>query len=68
MAGSTIQLSPELTSKIEARIAETEFDSPEEYVLFILEEVVDESDPSPSGEVRDGERKLEDRLRNLGYL
>jgi Arc/MetJ-type ribon-helix-helix transcriptional regulator len=70
MSGTRIQLSPETTAEIEARIDGTEFDSPEEYVRFILREVLD-TDADTSTETAESTVEgsdLEDRLADLGYL
>lgn len=75
----TIQISDDLYSQIQAHIqGSDEFDSPEEYIDFVLQSVVngdedmdlddddDEEDDTEEKESR--ESKVKDRLENLGYL
>jgi len=61
-----IRLPQTLHSSIESRVAHTEFDSVEEYAVFLLEEVVAElEDHDPDTATTDD---IEDRLRALGYV
>ncbi len=70
-----IKIPKELLNKIELRIKDTEFKSVEEYVTFVLEEVVkDEDDDVEKKEdieetfSEEDEEKVKARLRALGYL
>lgn len=63
---SEIMISQNLEENIKTRIKETNFESVEEYVNFVLREVV-ESEP-PNEKDSDPNRDLEDQLENLGYL
>lgn len=58
-----------LVSRVEQRVARTDFDSPEAYVAYVLEEVLAqvESDTDGDYERVDGD-EVEDRLKSLGYL
>jgi len=63
----TIRLPTELRTELEARIDETEFESLEAYVLFVLREIVEDderAEASPDADSAD----LEGRLEDLGYL
>ena len=65
--GRTVAVDDHLYERVERRIARTNFDSVDEYVAFVLEEVVagDEADEA-YGDVDDED--VEARLRSLGYL
>lgn len=77
-----IPLSDDLYAQIQAHIqGSDEFDSPEEYVDFVLQSVLngdedmdlddddeDEDDEDEDGEDSDRKSKVRDRLENLGYL
>ncbi len=63
-----IKVPKEIIRKIEVRIKDTEFKSVEEYVTFVLEEVIrDEEEPEEVFSEED-EKKVKERLRALGYL
>jgi len=63
-----IKVSKEIIKKIEERIKDTEFKSVDEYVTFVLEEVIrDEEEPEEVFSEED-EKKVKERLRALGYL
>jgi len=61
----TVFLPAELYSKIEERVSATDFGSVDEYVEFVLEEVVKEEERAFSEEE---EKEVRRRLKNLGYL
>jgi Arc/MetJ-type ribon-helix-helix transcriptional regulator len=63
----TISLPGELYGKIEQRIAGTEFSSVDEYVNFVLEEVLKEEESETSFSKED-EEEVKRRLKGLGYL
>ncbi|WP_135855379.1 hypothetical protein [Halorussus salinus] len=58
-----------LVSRVERRLPRTDFDAPEEYVAYVLEEVLAqvESEASDSYEQVDDD-EVEQRLQSLGYL
>lgn len=59
-------LPDDLYEKIEERVNDTEFNSADEYVIFVLEEVLkDEEEQSLSEE---NEEEVKKRLKALGYL
>ena len=60
-------LSSELYHKIEQRMEAAGFNSVNDYVVFILEEVVKEGEPATSFTEQD-EAEVKKRLKNLGYL
>lgn len=63
-----IKVAKEIIKKIEERIKDTEFKSVDEYVTFVLEEVIrDEEEPEEVFSEED-EKKVKERLRALGYL
>ena len=65
-----IRISRQLIEEIEGRIKETEFESVEEYVTFVLEEVVRDDEEEGPEEVfsEEDEAKVKERLKALGYL
>lgn len=60
----TLFLPTELYQKIEERVKATGFGSVDEYVIFILEEVLKEE----AGLSDEEEEEVKKRLRALGYL
>ena len=67
-----VEIKDEIYEKIKERIKGTEFSSVEEYVNFVLEEVLkDEDEDEEEFEFELGEEdeeKIKERLRSLGYL
>ena len=64
-------LSAELYGRIEGRVHATEFHSVEEYVTFVLEEVLggeEESEEEEPTFSEEEEEEVKKRLRALGYL
>lgn len=57
----------ELYSKIEERAKGAHFGSVDEYVKFVLEEVIKEED-GESAFSEEEEREVKKRLKDLGYL
>jgi len=67
---ATVELPADVVSRVESRVAYTEFDSVEAYVTHVLEDVlyyVEGSNDLGSAETVD-EGQVEDRLKALGYL
>lgn len=65
----SIELSAEMVSRIEDRTSFTDFDTVEDYITHVLEEVlfqVEQHDVSGTDEVN--EQDVRDRLELLGYL
>ncbi len=65
----TVKIPKDIIEKIKERIQETEFKSVEEYITFVLQEVIKDEDDEPE-EVfsEEDEKKVKERLRALGYL
>lgn len=65
-----VRIPMRLIEEIEGRIGATEFESVEEYVTFVLEEVVRDDEEGGPEEVfsEEDEAKVKERLRALGYL
>ena len=60
-----IEISKDIIEKIKQRIKETEFKSVEEYIEFVLREVLEEEEAEIS---KEDEEIIKERLRALGYL
>jgi len=64
-----VYLPEEIYHKIEQRVADTEFDSVDEYIAFVLAEVLKENDEEDrSAYSKEDEEEVKKRLRALGYL
>ncbi|MFC1968113.1 CopG family transcriptional regulator [Chloroflexota bacterium] len=63
----TISLPTELYQRIEERVKATEFSSMDEYVSFVLEELLKEDEEKTVLDDQD-EEEVKKRLRALGYL
>ncbi|MFP3975843.1 MAG: CopG family transcriptional regulator [Chloroflexota bacterium] len=66
-----VNLPADLYNRVEERVKVTEFGSVEEYVTFVLEEVLKEEDEEESasgGFSEEEEEEVKKRLRALGYL
>jgi len=61
-------LSSELYSRLEERVRDTGFESVDEYVTFVLEEVVKEEGEEEAAFSKEEEEEVKKRLRALGYL
>jgi hypothetical protein len=62
-----IFLPAELYGKVEERLKATDFGSVDEYVEFVLEEVVKEEEEGRAFSEEE-EKKVKKRLKDLGYL
>ena len=58
----------ELYGKIEKRVKDTEFGSVDEYVVFVLEEVLKEDVEEERTFSKEEEEEVKKRLKALGYL
>ncbi|MCD6600290.1 MAG: CopG family transcriptional regulator [Dehalococcoidia bacterium] len=59
-------LSNDLYEKIQERVTNTEFNSVDEYVIFVMEEVLkDEEDQALS---KEDEEEIKKKLKAFGYL
>lgn len=59
---SSVEIPSEVEERIQRRVEQTEFDSVDEYVSFVLVNLLDEIEDAPADE------ELEERLKSLGYL
>lgn len=66
----TVALSGSLTRRIEQRLPRSDFDSVDEYVEFVLREVLSRVDGPETEQSYDAvdKREIESRLESLGYL
>ena len=65
-----VELPERIVERVEDRLPRTEFDSPAEYVTFVMEEVlyrVEQETGDDDFEAVD-ENEVKDRLKSLGYL
>ncbi|WP_254538269.1 hypothetical protein [Halomarina litorea] len=69
---TTLELPRSIVDRVERRVEATEFDSPEAYVTYVLEDVlyrVEEGSAAPNdGFDRADEAEMRGRLEALGYL
>ena len=64
-----VSLSAELYGRIEERVRETGFGSVDEYVTFVLNEVLkEEEEETEAAFSKEEEEEVKKRLRALGYL
>ena len=63
-----MELPKELVKRIENRIKGTDFSTVQDYVTYVLTEVLDKLDKKPSTFSASDEQKVKDRLSKLGYL
>lgn len=65
-----IELPTRIVSRVEDRLPRTEWDSPEQYVAYVLEEVLYRVEQETDDEDYESvdEDEVKDRLKSLGYL
>ena len=63
-----VLLSAELYDRIEERVKTAGFSSVDEYVTFVLEEVLIDEGEEEAGFSKEEEEKVKKRLRALGYI
>jgi len=61
-------LPAELYGKVEERVKATDFGSVDEYVEFVLEEVVKEEEEEEKAFSEEEKKEVKKRLKDLGYL
>ena len=61
-------LPAELYGKVEERVKAADFGSVDEYVEFVLEEVVKEEEEEEKAFSEEEEKEVKKRLKDLGYL
>ncbi|WP_233204298.1 hypothetical protein [Halegenticoccus soli] len=66
----TVELSSRMIARIEARLPRSEFSSVDEYVTFVLEEVLSRVEDATEEENFEAvsQTDVEERLRSLGYV
>jgi|Deesub1362B_J571_1020462.scaffolds.fasta_scaffold00502_3 Arc/MetJ-type ribon-helix-helix transcriptional regulator len=66
---ATVRIPDRLYMEIEERVKESgEFESVEEYVTFVLEELLKDEEEEEYSLSEEDEEKVKERLRGLGYL
>lgn len=65
-----VDLPEAVVSRVESRVRSTEFDSPAEYITYVVSEVLVhvEQETDETAVVDVDERDVKDRLESLGYL
>jgi len=66
----TVELPDRIVERVERRLPRTEWDDPEEYITYVMEEVlhrVEQETDDDDFEATD-EEEVKDRLKSLGYL
>jgi hypothetical protein len=66
----SLQIPERIVERVEDRLPRTEWDEPEEYITYVMEEVlyrVEKETEDEDFEAID-EQEVEDRLKSLGYL
>ncbi len=66
--GRAVLLPAKLYGRIEERVKATSFGSADEYVLFVLEEVLKEEGEAETAFSQEEEEEVKKRLKALGYL
>ena len=66
---TAVELPAEVVERVDARLPRTEFDSPDAYVAYVLEEVLARVESETTDEFATAdEAQVRDRLESLGYL
>jgi len=71
MSHKKVSIPLELYQKIEKRAKEVGFESVEDYVIFVLEELLKELETETEEEFEfdeEEEKRIKERLRALGYI
>ena len=66
----TVELPERIVSRVEDRLPRTEFESPGEYITYVMEEVLYRVEQETEGDDFEAvdEEEVKDRLKSLGYL
>ena len=64
----SISVPADIYDKVEERVKATEFGSVDEYVLFILEEVLKDEEEEEQAYSEADEAEVKKRLKALGYM
>jgi len=69
---TSVDLPGSVASRVEARLPRTRFDGVDEYVAYVLEEVLARVEADDDGDTHDDaavdEQEVQERLESLGYL
>jgi len=63
-----IEIPSTLAKKIEERIKDASFKSISEYITYVLQEIIENSEEEEETFSEEQEEKIKERLRALGYL
>jgi len=63
-----VELPASVVSRVEARLPRSDFDSVDEYVEYVLEDLLYHLETEREDDPVDEPDDLEERLRSLGYL
>ncbi|MEE8374223.1 MAG: CopG family transcriptional regulator [Dehalococcoidia bacterium] len=63
-----VYLSANLYGRVEERLSNAGFGSVDEYVIFVLEEVLKDDEEDTVAFTKEEEEEVKQRLRALGYL
>lgn len=66
----SVELPDRIVSRVEARLPRTEWDTPAEYITYVMEEVLYQVEQETEDEDVEAvdEEEVKDRLKSLGYL
>jgi hypothetical protein len=66
----SVELPDRIVSRVEDRLPRTEWDTPEEYITYVMEEVLYRVEEETEGDDFEpvDEEEVKDRLKSLGYL
>jgi hypothetical protein len=66
----SVELPERIVDRVEARLPRTEWDTAEEYITFVMEEVLYRVEEETEDDDFEGvdEDEVKDRLESLGYL
>lgn len=67
---TSVELPERIVERVENRLPRTEFESPAEYITFVMEEVLYRVEEETEDDDFEGvdEDEVKDRLESLGYL
>lgn len=65
-----VELPDRIVSRVEARLPRTEWETPAEYITYVMEEVLYRVEEETEGDDFEpvDEEEVKDRLKSLGYL
>jgi hypothetical protein len=66
----TLEIPQRIVERVESRLPRTEWETPEEYITFVMEEVLYRVERETEDEDYEAvdEEEVKDRLKSLGYL